>query len=724
MKSTIEINFFYFQQKYVTKFKLPFMSLPENITSDKYNYDLPNDLFKFNKVKAVLTLILYSNIEGQEYKFYVYKGANTIYVQLEFLFDTVFELIIKSSQIINLRLLTQKFDKLDTLGNKYRKRLTLVNIDNKIIMDEKVLNFRNIFAANYNHKEISDSISGFFQISFEIDNEVKEKKKRIHFIMKNIEDKKEKDEERPDLKLLKSSEKSINEFFEQLKIGAKSNNFYLNFGNFMRLNKHIFKIEAPNIHKDSGYINDQFRKLDLTNLKTFFNINFIHTILKNENIINDQSLLLAILNKSQEEFDKLDLEQNIEMDEKIKILSVYLSLYNKCTTLSDLNLLKIRTYILSKKQDNSIMDKVCKFFDKFIEDLTEDSPIFFYLLQLNSGVGHSQNQIVYSFDLKNVDMIKSHLKSLFPKSLTIFNDGKNRTNELAFFTDKAGGIGLNEIYLAPEKKYDIDYNSNKTGKTEEESDEIAINIVLYLLHEFLGHKKFHHSEEGYVSPKKIVKNNSIIELKHVNEFYKNENNCEYILSSSTGHFVELCYGKFNGVLIIKILSLLKNKGKFIKRPDLFLDSGETLKNYTTLRAIAEDKKIELQFNDETSIEEDINYMNSKIDVKAYMEEKEKENEKNRDKDKKKKKNKFSYELEEKEDKGNYLKLYQQNEESEVSDDIKNEEDDRFNRILEKFKFENDEYLKFNVEQKLKEDDLSDEDFKDLNYLYLKFINIY
>ena len=71
-----------------------------------------------------------------------------------------------------------------------------------------------------------------------------------------------------------------------------------------------------------------------------------------------------------------------------------------------------------------------------------------------------------------------------------------------------------------------------------------------------------------------------------------------------------------------------------------------------------------------------------------------------------------------------MKLYQQNEESEVSDDIKNEEDDRFNRILEKFKFENDEYLKFNVEQKLKEDDLSDEDFKDLNYLYLKFINIY
>ena len=216
MKSTIEINFFYFQQKYVTKFKLPFMSLPENITSDKYNYDLPNDLFKFNKVKAVLTLILYSNIEGQEYKFYVYKGANTIYVQLEFLFDTVFELIIKSSQIINLRLLTQKFDKLDTLGNKYRKRLTLVNIDNKIIMDEKVLNFRNIFAANYNHKEISDSISGFFQISFEIDNEVKEKKKRIHFIMKNIEDKKEKDEERPDLKLLKSSEKSINDFLDKI----------------------------------------------------------------------------------------------------------------------------------------------------------------------------------------------------------------------------------------------------------------------------------------------------------------------------------------------------------------------------------------------------------------------------------------------------------------------------------------------------------------------------
>ena len=46
------------------------------------------------------------------------------------------------------------------------------------------------------------------------------------------------------------------------------------------------------------------------------------------------------------------------------------------------------------------------------------------------------------------------------------------------------------------------------------------------------------------------------------------------------------------------------------------------------------------------------------------------------------------------------------------------------RILKKFNFKNDEELFINVEKKLSEKDLSEDDYKDLNYLYLKLVKFY
>ena len=58
------------------------------------------------------------------------------------------------------------------------------------------------------------------------------------------------------------------------------------------------------------------------------------------------------------------------------------------------------------------MDKVYKFFEKYIEDITEDNEVFSYLLQLNSGIGFFKKNKVYTFDLTNIDMIKNHLERL------------------------------------------------------------------------------------------------------------------------------------------------------------------------------------------------------------------------------------------------------------------------------------------------------------------------
>ena len=79
--------------------------------------------------------------------------------------------------------------------------------------------------------------------------------------------------------------------------------------------------------------------------------------------------------------------------------------------------------------------------------MTEDSKIFFSILQLNSGIGYYKKNKVYTFDLTNINMVKKYLKSLFPKSLTIFNNFKSKSTGRAFYNDLTGGIALNEIFL-------------------------------------------------------------------------------------------------------------------------------------------------------------------------------------------------------------------------------------------------------------------------------------
>ena len=135
-------------------------------------------------------------------------------------------------------------------------------------------------------------------------------------------------------------------------------------------------------------------------------------------------------------------------------MSIYFSLYSDCEDISYFNSLKIKNFILSERQDNSIMDKVYKFYFKFIELLTEDSKIFFYLLQLVSGIGFFHEKKAYTFDLTNINMVKKYLKSLFPQSLTIYNFYQAKGNFYpAFWEANTSGFALNEIFLLPKNKY-------------------------------------------------------------------------------------------------------------------------------------------------------------------------------------------------------------------------------------------------------------------------------
>lgn len=739
MASTIELNFLYFKEKYITKFQLPFSEEKVEIKSDVYKYDLLNDYFAYNKEKFVFSLTLYSEYDQCEFKFYVNKGENKAYIGLDAFFRTVYQLIIQSKENHQITQAHTKFEKLDSLGNKYRKRLTLINIDSQIIIDREVVQLNNIVKMNY---DLGKSTNDFFQISALIEKEKNISELKKQFIVKKIEDKKENNF----LENIKNIKSRFKDFMEHLENVVKNENFVMNYENLVKTYKDIFKFELPILNKDSSYMNKAYKDNNLTDLSDFFNIFFVKYIFNN-NYIPDQKFLTNILEKAKNACSDIEFNNSIEIDEKIKILSTKLLVYNECETLDKLNSLTVKHFIFSDRKENSIMDKVYKFYEKFIEDISEDNDVFSYLLQLNSGIGFFKKNKVYTFDLTNIDMIKNHLKALFPKSLTIYNfNDKKEHDHIAFVAAHTGGIALDEYFLVLNKELkDIDYNSNSQNISGKDSDEIAMNIVIFLFHEYLGHKKFHISEDGSCSPKKIVRNNQLIELKYENLFEKTDENSEYILTSfsnrrDSGYFLELCYKKFNNKLIFKILATLKDKGKLIRRPDLFIGKIETIENYTILKKIAEEKNISLKFEKNLSIEEEIKEMNLQIDIQKYMEE-QKEKEKIEEKKivkKKKKKNQYYLPLKtkegetseeysvqtQKEEVSNSSEICEENEEIKEYEELKYLKDEKMKRILRKFKFKYDEDLQFNVEKKMEEPNLTLEDYGDLDYLYKKFMKLY
>ena len=305
--------------------------------------------------------------------------------------------------------------------------------------------------------------------------------------------------------------------------------------------------------------------------------------------------------------------------EKIRALNAIFCTNAHFRNQEEITFLNLKVVVTPESEKNSIIYKVYNFLDEFIKGLSYESIIFQSLLYLDGGIGFYKNEPVYCYDLSNLEMIKSHLKEILPQ-IIIFYSAQNE--EKAFTMAEFGGICINETNLlknikSPSSKKYINYNID-TSLKDEEKDDIAMNIVIYLIHEAFGHKKFAFSENGINSPKKVVNShNKIIELKYKGDLIENDEENEYILElnnekGDSGHYLELAYGKYENALLIKLLLDMENKGKLINRPDLFTDSGEKLREYVTLRIIAKKKMIDLNFSKELTIENEICLMKDMI----------------------------------------------------------------------------------------------------------------
>ena len=369
---------------------------------------------------------------------------------------------------------------------------------------------------------------------------------------------------------------------------------------YQKIKDKFEKIEqhgSLDLNRDNDYLNEIFSKNSFLDLDLFWNYSLYYYFSGNsiEYMYFRKQAILTFIKCIKKIIKELKNKKELPLYEKIRVIySSFTLLFMKKNSFLysyEITNMNIRYLITEKAEKNSIIERFNNFYNSFTDSISEDSAVFPYLLNIDGGSGFYNEEEVYTFDLKNVDMIKSHLKQVFPKIIILCY---LENGEVALTESEFGGIIINEYYLSKVKN--LDYNSSKLNQiTEEEKDDIAMNFFLDNIHEASGIKNLP------FLMKKII---------HLKKYLSSHNN---INKGDSGHYLELCYGKYKNELIIDILRNMKNKGKLIKYPKLFTDDIETLNEYVSLRKQIEENNMSLEFKYEAPINDDIKQMKIELE---------------------------------------------------------------------------------------------------------------
>ena len=739
--STIELIFIRFQTKVlISKYHLSFQKKATNIgDSVSVRFTIPDAIFKYNRYKKIINIKLFDknstliNCANMT----VYKGENSAYLFVEEKGINI-EMIFKNIQELSIEKKGRAFTKLDTIDTLSRKRLTLINYDFSTITINKQI--YDIHEMLFNNSKIKYNS---FQISvFSLDKNlyaVKPIQNDDPFLsMQNLKDLKasiiseseefEKALDFKDIEQYKSTIKNI----KNNKIGISKN-----------VINNLIKMNLP-----MKYLEEIFSQNSWVDLDIYYHILVLNMIFySKEKKLHDQSLIKKFLQLTKEFNAKLKENNELKIYQKIQLLINIFGILKYLKEEKEIETLNIKFFSFSEAKENSILFKVKKFYKELIPKISEESCVFYNLLCLNSGEGYHNHNPIYCFDMQNAQMVKEHLEELFPETLVFYNLNHGT---LAFNNSFGGGIVINEYKIVYEnfKVQNIDYIEPCLLDI---ADDIAMNIVLALFHEYCGHKKYHSSfpntNEIVYSPKKYInKANEVIELKPFQKANLKEKNCDYVLTSNTnkkgdsGHFFELSFGKIHGKSFIPYLLKFNDNGKLLKKADLFYaEAGETLRKYVELKQTCKSKKMALNYDKNMSIEDEIKDMDDKAKSKVYKRSREEED--NDDLEEKGEITSFSiYGKKPKMQKD--LKLQSLNSENSMSEDnddeSKNESDEKDSedsecsnssfkefeafekRVAKKFNFTLDETIAKQIHAKFNDPDVTPQDQSDFLYLLLNY----
>ena len=212
-------------------------------------------------------------------------------------------------------------------------------------------------------------------------------------------------------------------------------------------------------------------------------------------------LLLKLLHKieNQQNFKNIinkydDFKRNIISDKDLKRYQKIFGLIQANYIIRKYNCFNISYIKRSCCKEKSILFQSIKFYQNFVDNLDEESPVFFKLLEINSKFGYHNDTPIYTFNLLNANDIKMHLSELIPDVIFFFNsDLKTK----AFSFSMTGQIAINEncLFQYYEK---MDLIQNYDENRSENAQNISMTLSRYLIHEECGHTKFRNKLEIFI----------------------------------------------------------------------------------------------------------------------------------------------------------------------------------------------------------------------------------
>ena len=362
-------------------------------------------------------------------------------------------------------------------------------------------------------------------------------------------------------------------------------NTYTNIAD--ELNLILPKKELENILNDEKYLYFIYFYIKI-------HLAYIFRKIKQKGIDNFNKLLKYLARF----FEQLKKDKVYKIYEKISILFHFAELFNivkECKVFLETTFHYIK---LDKIEKNSVINLSLEFLNNYIDNLNEESPSYFKLLEINSGYGFYKGKTVFTYDMIEISTLKNHLKEIIP-TVFCFYSSSNTVN-YAFTYPTIIGICVNEYYLFQNnEKFTLDKNCFKERKYEVKN--VAMKLALRTKHECFGHIKFRfHSvfclKKESKTPKKCFDNKKLKELVGFNNAIKK--NTVNILSDNTksnsGHYFESSFGKLPHTKYYTFVYLkwLKNIGNLLDHPELFYkkENVEKLQKYAYYKYSYETKK--------------------------------------------------------------------------------------------------------------------------------------
>ena len=494
-------------------------------------------------------------------------------------------------------------DKYDTNGTKYRKRFVLANTS---------FSYIKINGVGINLSDLTKGIginSSSYQLSVYNLNKryivakcLEMTKKRISFESIYEDNYQIFDNFIQDFNKGLNNEKDFEENFSQL---------------FIKYKDIIFPDYFLNISKNK--IEKELNKQEY--IEFFYNMMIFRIYNKHiKGAKKSYKTVKSFIAYLKEKIDRIKNDADLKLYQKILLIEQFSHILDKMTQDSFLKS-DINYFNMSKKEENSILYFVEKFFFDYINNLSEDSQIFFKLLELDSDIGYLNGKPFYCFDMTTIDEIKSHLKEIFIDTLITYKANKRISS---FIISKNGAVAINLSEIPGYEKFFLEKKLEKYELTQ--GKDVAAKIVVFLLHEICGHKKFLYEKKKFIySPCHFIQNGKIYFLDYKNSVSKEPNSIKILHNRNTysddGTYYELSYGKIGDYYAIEIIDEMNGYGDLLDEINLWTNDLESLNEYFKYKYIIQCKNISLN-TCPSNIKEKITFfkeqvLKSGIDVESF-----------------------------------------------------------------------------------------------------------